>query len=47
MCIRDRFIAYEFVKDDEEYYIREDPYELYKVDDNYYIIDVYKRQVSE
>ena len=32
------FIAYEFVKDDEEYYIREDPYELYKVDDNYYII---------
>ena len=33
-----KFIAYEFVKDDEEYYIREDPYELYKVDDNYYII---------
>ena len=33
-----QFIAYEFVKDDEEYYIREDPYELYKVDDNYYII---------
>lgn len=32
------FLAYEFVKDDEEYYIREDPYELYKVDDNYYII---------
>jgi hypothetical protein len=33
-----KFIAYEFVKDDEEYCIREDPYELYKVDDNYYII---------
>ena len=33
-----KFIAYEFVNDDEEYYIREDPYELYKVDDNYYII---------
>lgn len=28
-----KFIAYEFVKDDEEYCIREDPYELYKVDD--------------
>ena len=24
-----KFIAYEFVKDDEEYCIREDPYELY------------------
>ena len=29
---------HEFVKVDEEYCIREDPYELYKVDDNYYII---------
>ena len=36
-----KFIAYEFVKDDEEYYIREDPYELYKVDDNYYICLLY------